>query len=69
VNAIHIEVATRFDHGIQDGDELAHTGNQGDLWQLAGCDQTFIEDMDCRVIASCPLRVLEVLIVRVQSWQ
>src|SRR3989338_10270082 len=36
-------------HGIQDGEELSHTGNQGDLFWLAGLHETLIKSTHDRV--------------------
>ena len=34
------------DHGVEDGQQLAHAGHEGDLGQFARGDQPFVEGLD-----------------------
>src|SRR5687768_6158543 len=39
-------------HGIEDGEQLAHAGGQGDELGFAATDELFIEGSDGRVVAA-----------------
>ncbi len=40
------------DHGVKDGEELTHTGDEGDLAGLAGSEEMLVEGFDRRVMGS-----------------
>jgi len=40
------------DHRVEDGQQLAHAGDEGDLGQLAGGQQAIVEGLDGRVAAA-----------------
>ena len=40
----------RFDHGVQDSQQLAHAGYEGDLFWFACSNQAIVEDLDHWVV-------------------
>ena len=43
---------TRLHHAVEDGQQLAHAGDQGNFLGLAGREQPLVEDLDHWVVAS-----------------
>jgi len=39
-------------HGVEDREQLAHTGDEGDLLGFADSEEAMIEDLEDRIIAS-----------------
>ncbi len=39
-----------LDHGIEDGEQLAHTGDEGDLLRLASGQQSLVEVPDDGIV-------------------
>src|SRR5688572_24350854 len=45
--------STMFNHCIQNGQEFAHTSDQGHLWALTGGSQSVVKSANSRIMSAC----------------